>query len=92
MNGTDTSRDIFILWKQSSWDLICHIKEWHRIKTEFVNKTYQYQISILNFYAPPHFRDKDQWWKSLVDCVNQKIIKKIIVRGDLNLILDANEK
>ena len=50
------------------------------------------KIIIYNVYAPNHYRDKAQCWTSLQTDINDEESSNIILGGDLNLILHANEK
>eukprot|EP00253_Pinus_taeda_P010059 PITA_10059 len=50
------------------------------------------QIVIYNVYAPNHYRDKEVCWASLSNNIAEEDSNNIILGGDLNLILHANEK
>eukprot|EP00253_Pinus_taeda_P003777 PITA_03777 len=50
------------------------------------------QIVIFNVYAPNHYRDKEVCWDSLSKNIMEEDSNNIILGGDLNLILHANEK
>lgn len=50
------------------------------------------QIVIYNVYAPNHYRDKEVCWDSLSKNITEEDNSNIILGGELNLILHANEK
>ena len=50
------------------------------------------QIVIFNVYAPNHYRDKEVCWDSLSKNIMEEDKSNIILGGDFNLILHANEK
>jgi len=50
------------------------------------------QLVIYNIYASNHYRDKEVCWDSLRNNIAEEDNTNIILGGDLNLILHANEK
>jgi len=47
---------------------------------------------MINIYEPNHYREKEVCWNSLKDILSQVQNRSIIVGGDLNLVLNADEK
>lgn len=56
------------------------------------NKEDQQIIVIYNIYAPNHFRDKERCWEEIKVSMNAEENTNIMLGGDLNLVLHANEK
>eukprot|EP00253_Pinus_taeda_P004132 PITA_04132 len=56
------------------------------------NKEDKQTIIIYNIYVPNHYRDKDCCWRDLKSNIDEEGSSNIILGGDLNLILHANEK
>jgi len=50
------------------------------------------QIVIFNVYVPNHYRDKEICWETLSKNIMEEDNSNIILGGDFNLILHANEK
>lgn len=50
------------------------------------------QLVIYNVYVLNHYRDKEACWNSLSNNIAEEENNNIILGGDLNLILHANEK
>ena len=69
MKATGASGGIFTLWNHSTWELTYEHKKVHWLKIEFRNKIIGYQIYIFNIYVASYFRDKEQCWNTLVECM-----------------------
>eukprot|EP00253_Pinus_taeda_P017174 PITA_17174 len=87
-----TSGGITTIWSQEEWNSEAEIIEQHWIKTVLRNNMSKQQIVIFNIYTPNHYRDKKVCWDSLSKNIMEEDSSNIILGGDLNLILHANEK
>jgi len=67
-------------------------KELHWIKTNLENKKTKEKYGIINICAPNHYRDKEVYWSTLKNYLMQDQNRDIIIGGDLNLVLSAEEK
>ena len=47
---------------------------------------------IYNVYGPNHYMDKAIYWDALKNYIDKEDSNNIIIGGDFNLILHANEK
>eukprot|EP00253_Pinus_taeda_P029738 PITA_29738 len=79
-------------WDSSKW--ICTSANTHQnwiraiLESRIGNKT----VIIYNVYVPTHYREKEICWDNLKTSIDGEINTNIIVVGDFNLILHANEK
>ena len=86
-----------MIWNQGIWNCILETIKQNWIKTTLENKVDQQAIIIYNIYVPNHCRDKDSCdkdscWHDLKDSLDAEENTNIILGGDFNLILHANEK
>ena len=86
------SGGIETIWNQGIWNCISETINQHWIKTTLENKVDQQAIIIYNIYVPNHCRDKNSCWHDLKDSLDVEENTNIILGGDFNLILHANEK
>eukprot|EP00253_Pinus_taeda_P018483 PITA_18483 len=86
------SRGVATIWNQGIWNCISETINKHWIKTTLENKVDQQAIIIYNIYVPNHRRDKESCWHDLKYNLDTKENTNIILGGDFNLILHANEK
>ena len=56
------------------------------------NNEDQQNLVIYNIYAPNHLRDKECCWEEIKVSMNAEENTNVILGGDLNLVLHANEK
>ena len=64
----------------------------HWINTKLENVETGGKVSIYNIYSPNHYKDKEICWKTLKESIGVDREDNVIVGGDLNLILKAEEK
>ena len=64
----------------------------HWVFTKITHKIYGRTVSLFNLYVPVLHAEKIDCWNSLESYLNLKQPENIIVAGDLNITLDANEK
>jgi len=76
------SGGITTLWHQDKWNNTTKTVKQHWIKIVFKNNMSIQQLVIYNVYVPNHYRDN----------IAEEENNNIILGGDLNLILHANEK
>ena len=86
------SRGIATLWNHSKWNCTSEKLHQHWIRIVLENRIDNQTTIIYNVYAPNHFREKECCWDDLKASIDGEINSNIIVGGDFNLILHANEK
>lgn len=86
------SGGITTMCNKNTWICISKTINPHWIKVILESQEKQKQIVIYNIYTPNHFRDKEQCWDTLQEDIQAEDNRNIILGGDLNLILHANEK
>ena len=86
------SGGITSIWNQDEWNSEADLIEQHWIKIVLRNNISKQQIVIFNVYVPNHYRDKEICWDSLSKNIMEEDNSNIILGGDFNLILHANEK
>eukprot|EP00253_Pinus_taeda_P017097 PITA_17097 len=86
------SGGITTIWNQNDWRSEAELIDQHWIKTVLQNSISNQQIVIFNVYVPNHYRDKETCWEALSNHIMEEDNSNIIVGGDFNLILHANEK
>ena len=64
----------------------------HWIYTKLQHSSSKISIAIFNLYVPVNFIEKKDCWNSLSNFIEINTPKNIIVVGDLNIMLDPNEK
>ena len=72
--------------------MVQQMKEQHWIKANIKNKTTKELYCIINVYAPNHYRDKEACWNTLKNYLLWVQNSSIIIGGDFNLVLNAEEK
>ncbi len=50
------------------------------------------KYSVINIYAPNHYKEKEQCWVTIKEALKETQIGKIILGGDLNLVGSIEEK
>lgn len=86
------SGGITTMWKKQYWNCASSVINSNWIRTNLVNKEKNWDIIIYNIYVPNHFREKEQCWNELKQEIDKEQNTNLILAGDLNLILHANEK
>lgn len=71
------------------WDLTS--QNWW-VRTDLKNKTTKDEYTVLNIYAPNHYRDKAIFWASINSKLKACQNRNTIMGGDLNLIRNIEEK
>ena len=66
--------------------------EAHWVKIELKTKITNREIILYNVYSPNHYKDKETCWKSLKETILAEKEDNLILEGDPNLFLKAEEK
>eukprot|EP00253_Pinus_taeda_P011568 PITA_11568 len=86
------SGGIGTIWNKGKWDLTNQkLNNWW-VRTDLKNKTTNEEYTLLNIYAPNHYRDKALCWESVKKEVQECQRNKLVLGGDLNLIWNIEEK
>lgn len=83
---------ITTIWNQNEWNSEVDLIEKNWIKTVLRNNISKQQIVISNVYVLNHYSDKEICWEALSKNIMEEDNSNIILGGDFNLILHANEK
>lgn len=83
---------ITTLWAHNKWNNISEHIHQHWIRTVLENKIDNQTVVIYNVYAPNQYKEKESCWDDLKASINGETTINIIVAGDFNLILHANDK
>eukprot|EP00253_Pinus_taeda_P010539 PITA_10539 len=86
------SGGIVTMWNNQNWDCNSTIYNQNWIRTNLNSKEENCDLIIYNVYIPNHYREKEQCWKELKENIDNEQTSNIILAGDFNLILHANEK
>eukprot|EP00253_Pinus_taeda_P033841 PITA_33841 len=86
------SGGIATLWDKNKWNFVSINPQQHWIRTAFDSRMNNQTIIIYNVYAPNHYREKETCCGDLQASIDGELNSNIIVAGDFNLILHANEK
>eukprot|EP00253_Pinus_taeda_P024611 PITA_24611 len=86
------SGGIVTMWNSQNWDCNSTIYNQNWIRTNLNSKEENCDLIIYNVYIPNHYREKEQCWKELKENIDNEQTSNIILAGDFNLILHANEK
>eukprot|EP00253_Pinus_taeda_P008234 PITA_08234 len=86
------SGGITTMWNNQYWDCISTSYNQNWLKTNLSNKQKNCDLIIYNVYTPNQYREKEQCWKELRESIDNEQNPNIILAGDFNMILHANEK
>eukprot|EP00253_Pinus_taeda_P003998 PITA_03998 len=92
VNDRGASRGIASFWDSSKYDLIHEECCPHWLLTKLVHKESGHQVSMFNLYAPVLPSEKKICWDSLQSYLSLHNPGNIIIAGDLNVTLAAEEK
>ena len=87
-----TSRGLATLWSKDKFLLKALFATQHWIYIELQHITSKISIALFNLYVPVNFTKKKVCWNSLSYFIEIHSPINIIVVGDLNIILDPDEK
>jgi len=86
------SGGIVTIWDNSKWNLTSTNLHQHWITTILDSRIGNHTVIIYNVYSPNHYREKEICWDDIRASINGEPNSNIIVAGDFNLVLHANEK
>lgn len=86
------SGGIVTMWNNQQCDCDSTIINQNWIRTNLNSKEESRDLIIYNVYIPNHSREKELCWKELKESIDSEQTSNIIIAGDFNLILHANEK
>eukprot|EP00253_Pinus_taeda_P003328 PITA_03328 len=86
------SGGVAVMWSGHLWDCKSFSLNQNWLKINLVQKDESCDIIIYNVYIPNQFREKEQCWEELKEDINKEHNPNVILAGDLNLVLHANEK
>ena len=86
------SGGILTIWDRNKWicDSTSVHQNWIRITLE--SKTGGSKVTVYNVYAPNQYREKEMCWNTLEASIEEEQNNNLIIAGDLNLVMHANEK
>eukprot|EP00253_Pinus_taeda_P010075 PITA_10075 len=86
------SGGIVTIWDSHRWicDSAIINKNW--IRTKLDSRTGDRSVIIYNVYVPNHYREKETCWDNLKGSIESESTTNLIIAGDFNMILHANEK
>eukprot|EP00253_Pinus_taeda_P015524 PITA_15524 len=86
------SGGIVTLWDSNKW--MCNSTNVHQnwIRTTLESRTGGQSVMVYNVYAPNQYREKEICWDTLKANIEMDQNTNLIVAGDFNLVLHANEK
>ena len=86
------SGGILTMWDNNkwSWNSTRIHQNWIRVNLE--SKIDGSMVIIYNIYAPNQYREKEVCWSTLEASIEEEQDNNLIIAGDLNLVLHANEK
>eukprot|EP00253_Pinus_taeda_P015816 PITA_15816 len=86
------SGGIGTLWNKRKWELIkLKLNNWW-VRTDLKDKKTNEEYTIINIYFPNHYRDKALCWESVKNEAQDRQGSKLVIRGDINMILNIEEK
>eukprot|EP00253_Pinus_taeda_P033369 PITA_33369 len=91
-NSRGASGGITTMWNNQRWDCKSFILNQNWLKTNLSSKEDNCDLIIYNVYLPNHYREKEQCWTDLKENMDNEQNPNIILTGDFNLALHANEK
>lgn len=86
------SGGIGTMWNKRKWDLTSQNPNYWWVRIDFKNKITNEEFTVLNIYAPNHYRDKAFCWDSVKSEMQECQRSKMVLGGDLNLIRNIEEK
>eukprot|EP00253_Pinus_taeda_P024410 PITA_24410 len=91
-NSRGASGGITIMWNHHRWECKSSLLNQNWLKVNLSHKDESCDLIIYNAYIPNQFREKEQCWRELKDDIDNEQNPNIILVGDFNLVLHANEK
>lgn len=92
VSARGASGGIATFWDSTIYDLLQKENSAHWIFTKFLHKDSGQQVSLFNIYSPVLHSDKKLCWDSISSFLSLNNPENIIIAGDMNVTLAANEK
>ena len=92
ISSRGASGGIATFWDASKFDLLIDYYSMHWIYTNLCHKDSGLQVSLFNLYVPNLLSEKIHCWDSLESFLIMHNPRNIILAGDLNVTLSADEK
>ena len=91
-NSRGASGGIATFWDATLYDLEDEERMLHWVFTKLIHKHSGRNVSLFNLYVPVLYSKKKDCWSMLESFLNLQQLENIIVAGNLNVTLAANEK
>jgi len=92
VRGSAGGIGIGTFWSRKIFSLKRFYETQHWIFTELRHTSSNLTLVLFNLYVPIHYAKKREFWKSLSDFLELHNPKRIVIVGDLNIIMDPKEK
>ena len=92
ISARGTAGGIGTFWSQKLFSLERSHEFQHWIFTELRHKASNIVLALFNLYVPVHYEEKKECWKSLSAYLELHNLQNLILGGDLNIMLEPNEK
>eukprot|EP00253_Pinus_taeda_P004529 PITA_04529 len=86
------SGGIVTLWDSNKWICSSTNTQQSWIRTALESRTGEQPIIVYNVYVPNQYREKEICWDTLIANMEMDRNANLIVAGDFNLVMHANEK
>ena len=91
-NSRGASGGIATFWDSNLYNLEAEERTLHWVFTKLSHKPSGRTVSMFNLYVPIMHSEKKECWNTLESFLNSQHLENIIIAGDLNVTLTANEK
>eukprot|EP00253_Pinus_taeda_P022180 PITA_22180 len=91
-NSRGASGGITVMWNNQQWDCKSSFLNQNWLRINLSHKDESCDLIIYNVYIPNQYREKEQCWKELKEDIDNEQNPNIILAGDFNLVLHADEK
>jgi ribonuclease HI/exonuclease III len=91
-NARGASGGLCTMWNATKFDLLLTELRMHWTCTQLLHKDSGHSVSLFNIYVPQHIDEKRLCWQSLQEFLSEKDLENIVIGGDLNVTLSAEEK
>ena len=92
VSSKGASGGLATFWDSSKFELLSFHSTTHWIFTKFIHKVSGHHVSLFNLYVPILIAGKKECWESIDSFLSAHMPTNIIISGDLNVTLAANEK